>query len=220
MRHTLTGTTTSDGISFDKNALFKIKLEDESGINMQQNYNYSTFHIVFDRGRPVDLSSMFAYDNNSYKKGGLSFRLADLTELFLQEGGHEFSLRAADNLNNRTVLDFPAVWVGPGAVLPFHAPVLNAPNPVDPEEDGGTKIQIDLTRTARVTVRVVTPTGKRIRAVDLEPGIGFQWEWDGRDQDGDAVANGVYFVRVTAETEDGSQVVEQIGKAVVLRGAR
>ncbi|MFH1277658.1 MAG: type IX secretion system sortase PorU [Candidatus Eisenbacteria bacterium] len=221
VRFTVNGALVRSGMSFDKNALFHVELEDESGINLQQNDDFFSIHLVFDRGRPIDLTPLFRYDRNSFQKGSFSFKLSDLTGVFLHEGSHELAFRAADNLNNRTELDFQVFIVNEAGALAFRSPVLNYPNPFDPDADGETVILVDLTSPARVTIRILTLTGKRIREIEtstMERGLSIRYPWDGRDQDGDDVANGVYLVRVVAESDDGSARVEEIGKTVILRG--
>ena len=41
--------------------------------------------------------------------------------------------------------------------------------------------------------------------------------WDGRDRDGDILANGVYFYRVLVSTADGRFSSEAIGKLAITR---
>ncbi|MFH1681414.1 MAG: type IX secretion system sortase PorU [Candidatus Eisenbacteria bacterium] len=220
---TVNGHPVRDGTSFTKNSVFRLELEDESGINLQQNDNFYSLHIVFDRGRPIDLTSLFKYDRNSFRKGGLSFRLSDFPDVFVLEGRHDLALRASDNLNNRAEEDYSIFVVDAASELAFRAPVLNYPNPFDPDRDGTTQIAVDLTRSAQVTIQILTHTGKRIREIETstaETGLSVRFDWDGRDADGDLVANGVYLVRAVAQAEDGSQKTESIGKVAVLRGVR
>jgi flagellar hook assembly protein FlgD len=41
--------------------------------------------------------------------------------------------------------------------------------------------------------------------------------WDGRDHDGDEIANGVYFYRLMAKTQDGRFTSEEVGKMAVAK---
>jgi hypothetical protein len=223
VRFTVNGIEVRDGTSFTRNSVFRVELEDESGINLQGNDNFYTVHLVFDRGKPIDLTSLFRYDVNSYRRGALSFRLSDFSDVFVQEGPHELAFRAADNLNNRTERDYQIFVVSEGEELAFRSPVLNYPNPFDPDSDGSTEFSVDLTKSARVTLQILTHTGKRIFETTLstsETGLSVRYDWDGRDGDGDLVGNGVYLVRIVAESQDGSEKTETVGKAVVLRGVR
>lgn len=66
----------------------------------------------------------------------------------------------------------------------------------------------------RVTVRIFNLAGEMVRPVfeaDLRAGLWFQATWDGRNPDGEAVANGVYFVSV----QGGG--INSIRKVVLLR---
>jgi flagellar hook assembly protein FlgD len=41
--------------------------------------------------------------------------------------------------------------------------------------------------------------------------------WDGRDRDGDAIANGVYLYKIIAKTTDGRLSAETLGKLSILK---
>ena len=77
------------------------------------------------------------------------------------------------------------------------------PNPFNPR----TSIRFALPDGGRVTVDVFDSRGRRVdRLLDgtLESGT-HRLEWDGRDTSGRSVASGVYFARVTSETESASR---------------
>jgi hypothetical protein len=70
----------------------------------------------------------------------------------------------------------------------------NFPNPFNPT----TRIPFELTQGGRVTLAVYDVAGRRVRSVldrALPAGL-HEAEWDGRDQNGRAVASGVYFYRM------------------------
>ncbi len=74
----------------------------------------------------------------------------------------------------------------------------NFPNPFNPS----TRIPFELTRGGRVALSIYDVAGRRVRDVldrVLPAGL-HETEWDGRDQDGRAVASGVYFYRMQAGT--------------------
>lgn len=72
----------------------------------------------------------------------------------------------------------------------------NYPNPFNPE----TVLAYDLPLAAQVQLGVFDALGQRVRLlVDEEKAIGrYRVIWDGRDQDGQPVASGVYFYRLEA----------------------
>ncbi len=219
---TVDGAEIRDGTSFTSESIWRIDLEDESGINLQESDDFFSIHLVFDGGRPIDLTSLFEYDKGSYQKGSISFQFVDLPDVSIREGGHEFAFRASDNLNNRVEVDHQVVLVAEGSELEFNDIVLSYPNPFDPREEE-TTFYVDLSQSADISIEIFTITGRRIRRFErcaAFPGQTALVEcvWDGRDQDGDPVANGTYLIRAIAESPTGAPRVETIGKAVVLHG--
>ncbi|MBN2356097.1 T9SS type A sorting domain-containing protein [candidate division KSB1 bacterium] len=91
--------------------------------------------------------------------------------------------------------------------------VLNYPNPFANE----THFTFELTQPAQVSIKVFTVAGRMILDQDAGwLGAGFnRVHWDGRDVDGDGLANGVYLYKVTASNESGR--VDALEKAVVMR---
>ncbi len=94
----------------------------------------------------------------------------------------------------------------------------NYPNPFTHATD----FTFELTRAPdRVVIRVYTVAGRKIREIVPSPGqvqIGanrFRVPWDGRDQDGDEIANGVYFYQV--QVSAGDKTVTAIGKIARVR---
>jgi hypothetical protein len=98
-------------------------------------------------------------------------------------------------------------------VIPF-------PNPFD---NGGMRFSFLLTGSEPADLRltVLTLAGRPILSrteYALAPGY-HQVEWDGRDAEGDDLANGVYFYRLVARTA-GGESSEQLGRLVKLRRPR
>lgn len=100
------------------------------------------------------------------------------------------------------------------------ADLLAFPNPFGVD---GTAFSFTLlgSQPADVKISVMTVSGKLIWS-DVVRGVApgyHQVPWDGNDAEGDALANGVYFYRVSAQTPGGGHV-QQIGRLVKLRPAR
>lgn len=136
----------------------------------------------------------------------------------LQDGRHEFRITVAqpnmlggiDSLQNRITVNV----LGQARILQ----VFNYPNPFARE----TLFTFVLTGSAvpdEVSIRIFTVAGRKIREISVLQGalqIGFnQVRWDGRDADGDEIANGTYLyqVRLKSPTAD----VSEISKLVRLR---
>ena len=85
----------------------------------------------------------------------------------------------------------------------------NHPNPFNP----ATRISFDLDARARVLLVIYDISGARVRTLvdrDMNPGR-YAEEWDGRNENGNTVASGVYFYRLVA----GKQMMTR--KMVLLR---
>ena len=70
-----------------------------------------------------------------------------------------------------------------------------------------------------VKIKVFTLSGRLIKTI-LAYGLTETFvkiEWNGLDEDGNRLANGVYLYEVIVSTLDGSQTSEAIGKMAVLR---
>jgi flagellar hook assembly protein FlgD len=70
-----------------------------------------------------------------------------------------------------------------------------------------------------ITVKVYTLAGRLIQTLGaLSSGDLFvRVPWDGRDRDGDILANGVYLYKVIAKTADGRSSSEALGKLSIIR---
>jgi flagellar hook assembly protein FlgD len=90
---------------------------------------------------------------------------------------------------------------------------VNYPNPIRDK----TEFTYMLTRDAEVTIRIYTISGKLIRKLeDIIGTAGFnRTAWNGRDEDEDELANGVYLYKITAETDD--EKVEEVEKLIIMR---
>lgn len=146
------------------------------------------------------------HSNFDAQTGHLSYR----PEKSLKQGQHSIELRVTDKAGN-----------GPAAkVLAFAVEglrirdVLNYPNPFQRE----TKFTYVLTDYAdEVEIRIYTIAGRLIKVIKNAPATpNFNWIlWDGLDQDGDFLANGVYLYKITAKQADITD--EKIEKLAIAR---
>jgi hypothetical protein len=128
------------------------------------------------------------------------------------------ALEASDNVGRRAraSLGF-SLGAGGDSLGGFLGMVYNFPNPMEAE----TRFLFELEREADVEVALYTVSGQKIlelEAFGLTPAqareVGIPW--DGRDADGDRLANGLYFYRVVARDGAGRRE-ERIERLVVLR---
>lgn len=105
-------------------------------------------------------------------------------------------------------------FVSPGGVPDSTALTYGAPNPFAPSRETAT-IVFSLEREAQVSIAIYDFASRLVRdlisAETFAGGADHRIAWDGRDTDGQSVANGTYFYRIELNT--GRQV---FGKVVVL----
>lgn len=200
-----------------------IRLYDESGINtVGAGVGHEMLLVIDgDDGRARDIGSEFRSDEGSYQRGEVRWMLADLVP-----GPHTLSVRAWDVLNNSATaeLDF-VITEDEGLSL---RNVYNYPNPMNRE----TRFVFEHNQApgtpAEVDIRIYTLNGRPIRTIPAEEalpsgilGAGpVQVAWDGRDDDFDRIATGIYLyrVRVQVDLADGRrQSAESIEKLAVIR---
>ena len=124
---------------------------------------------------------------------------------------YQFQVLVADVSENRTE----------SQVYHFHLeePVsithlLNVPNPIRTN----TVFTYNLAQAPdQVTVKIYTVSGRLIRTIeDASARRGYnETDWDARDKNGERLANGVYFYKVTVKTD--AHKIEKIGRLAILR---
>ena len=178
-----------------------VKIEDENGINTTESSGHEIMFIL-DNSQPVDITQDFVYDLNEFTKGQINYQLFNLTE-----GHHIIKVIAFDNFNQPAVgqSDF---FTRSSNVTSIEN-MLPYPNPMS----SGGYFTFLLTESANVNISIYTITGRKIRTIsvgNLNSGYN-QVFWNGKDGDGDPIANGTYFYKIKADSE------EKIGKVIILK---
>jgi len=182
-----------------------------SGINITGEIGHKiTLTIDGRNDDKIDLTDLFDYDAGSYTRGAVIYPLGNLSE-----GRHAVEIKAWDNLNNSNVreVDF-TVQSQDRLVL---SQVMNYPNPFRRR----TTFTFELNLAAEARIKIFTLSGRLIRTLEMfgaQPGFNMM-EWDGQDEDGDELANGVYLYKIiaTQKQNDAMWRAEEIGKLVVQR---
>ena len=195
-----------------------VKLFDVSGVNT---VGAGVGHEMLltlndDAENAFDISNGFRSEANSFQRGTVEWDLAEL-----QPGANALTLRVWDVLNNSTTasLDF---FVAEGEDLVLRN-VYNYPNPTTGETRFVFEHNQPAGTSASIQVRIYTIAGRLIREIEVDdilPGGVIQLPWDGRDEDTDALATGVYLykLRVEVEQPDGErQVSEKLEKLAIIR---
>jgi len=158
----------------------------------------------------IDLTDLFNYDSGSYTAGTALYPLGELAE-----GRHTAEIKAWDNLNNSSSTTVEFV-VRPTSRLEL-TEVMNYPNPFRNRTAFTFELNFDNTE---VRVKIFTLSGRLIRTLEGVGNSRFnQIDWDGRDEDGDQLANGVYLYKIIATQRLVGEILrdEEIGKLVVQR---
>ncbi len=128
----------------------------------------------------------------------------------LSEGSHQIEVIARDAADNLQYFQTEFV-VSDRFVI---ANAMNYPNPFS----STTNFTYVLTQAAeQVRIKIYTVAGRLIHELEAPPGqVGYnQLQWDGRDQIGDRLANGVYLYKIIARRGEGQ--AEVVEKLVVMR---
>jgi len=149
---------------------------------------------------------------------GDDYRSASLTYA-LPEGlpaGEPLRLRleASDNVGQRGQAEVSFTAAGQsGGVRRLLEEVYNLPNPTEQ----ATRFLVSLSEVADVEITIYTVTGRKIATLEAqglspERGRTEGLPWAGFDEDGDPLANGVYFYRVVARTGSGEadELIERL----------
>ncbi len=169
----------------------------------------------------TDLGRFYRGDLDSFRRGTVEFEMPEQ-----EPGPHTLTLRAWDVANNSATASLDYFVEADGELVLRN--VYNYPNPTS----GATRFVFEHNQPpgtlARVQLRIYTLSGRPVRTLDAEetlPAGSFggslvQIPWDGRDEDFDPLATGIYLykVRVEVERPDGeTQVSEQIERLAVIR---
>ena len=188
-------------------AVLKVDLYDPSGVLTTDHTPQNGIIVTIDGNTTTraDITESFRCAANSYQSGTARFQLPNLPA-----GAHTVSVSAADNLatglsaaehRSRVSLDFTVV--DQPVLRIAHAYLF--PNPAESASGrAGGQFVIDAPGdSVNVLLRIYTASGRLIRTLTVFGGLGqIQMPWDGLDDEGQPLANGVYFFRVHVNPRD------------------
>lgn len=204
----------SGGLSILPGTALRVSAFDEHGVNLVDRDLSRAVTLTLDASPDTtNLTDSFIYDFDSHTSGTITYELPTLSL-----GAHSLEVSATDNMGNRTneEVSFEIVSTTDFKIRN----VANHPNPFPSGAREGTYILFQLPSEADVRIDVFTVGGRLIRTIEGIPGQTGpnQIYWDGRDEEGDELANGVYLYRIhaTSEAYRGDKA-EAVGRAVVMR---
>jgi hypothetical protein len=202
------------GDMISPNATLYVDVFDTNGVNLTGEVGHEIMAKI-DGNEEISLTRDFVYQSNSYTRGTTEKNLYNL-----EPGQHQLEIWAWDNANNYTRQEVTFVVVDSQFDIKLED-VLNWPNPFSDR----TNFTFNLSNEAEVTIKIFTASGRLIHEIGpIQAHSGFNYpgntssllEWDGRDQYGDPVANGVYLYKLKAEGISGNSD-EVIGKLLRIR---
>ncbi len=160
---------------------------------------------------PIDFTNYFTGDLNSGGKSGV----INYTFNNLSPGTYTIKVIAWDvfnNFSNKTA-NFTVVN-GNGLII---EDVYNYPDPF--ESNTTFTFQQNMDSPVNVKIKVFTVAGRMVREIE-KYGISNKFvkvDWDGRDQQGDLLANGTYIYKIVVNTIDGQFNKSVLGKLAIIR---
>jgi hypothetical protein len=193
-----------NGGSVSSTPVFHADFSDESGINTLGAPGHKILLSIDNNSIMLDLSSYFIYDEDSFTSGSVELELTDL-----EKGKHVATLVVFDNFNNPRVESVEFKNTSSEFLV---VDLLPYPNPM-PKKGGW--ITFNVTDDSECTIKIYTITGRKIRTLKTSGKDYVQLAWDGRDDRGNKLANGTYFVKVTAKSLVSGKKTEKTEKLVI-----
>ncbi len=188
-----------------------VKLSDETGLNTTgTGVGHKLEGIIDDdQDNTIDFSNYFIGDLNSGGKSGvIDYKISEA-----EPGEHKIKIKAWDVFNNPTAVEkyYTVVSSEDLAVRDIY----NYPNPM---QDATTfTFQHNLSNMVDVKIKVYTIAGRLIKEIESNSIVDkfVRIPWDGRDNDGDQLANGTYLYKLIVKSTGGEYKKSVLGKLAV-----
>ncbi|MBN2091562.1 type IX secretion system sortase PorU [candidate division KSB1 bacterium] len=195
------------------NPVLLVTIQDSlSGINLTGEIGHKITLIIDQKEeQKIDLTPYFHYDLGSYRAGKIQYQLLNLAE-----GEHTIEIKAWDNFNNSTKTEAKFCIIDQEKLVVRN--LLNYPNPFADK----TNFTFEINQPAEIDIKIYTVAGRMIRTfsgVPAHQGFNFEHTWDGTDEAGEPVANGVYLFQFSAKAEIMGRIIRttEVGKMTVMK---
>jgi hypothetical protein len=190
----------ADGDVVSPNPTFTIALEDSSGFD----FSGAPVRLYFDDESVEEDRFTLTHESQSIRQAIVTFHAEVVT------GQHHLLVEATDINGNTGTQGLDFTVEGDFELVA----IANHPNPFTDKTIIAFTLQ-DLAEEVRLDIYTVS--GRLIRSfTDLNDVSGYiEKDWDGMDDDGNEVANGVYYLRFTAKK--GDKKIERIEKMAKLK---
>lgn len=182
---------------------------DLSGINTTGTIGHKIEAVIDNNeDNKYDLTNFYNSDT-TYRTGSLEYDFSSIAQ-----GKHTLRLKAWDTYNNSseeeiefTVSDYTALRL---------MNIYNYPNPF--KDRTAFTFQHNYGGSIKASIKIYTVSGRLIKKIDRQ-NIQDKFvviDWDGTDQDGERLANGVYLYKLIVTADDGNSQTT-LGKLAVLK---
>ena len=201
---TESGRILRDGDHKEINEDLVLSLSDPLGINLTKELGHS---IILDNlltDVSIDITDDFFYNNNSITTGEIKIK---------DFGDSDINIRVSawDNANNPAERQI-YIYSTDNKELRLYN-VFNFPNPFNEK----TKFTFELSSAAKISINIYTIGGKKIKQLKSKSlSNGFNSvEWDGKNEFGRILANGVYIYKINAE--NNMDKISYIGRCAIFK---
>ena len=189
------------------------ELSDESGINLTQGIgNALTLTLNNDERNPILLNDFYQARSESFTEGEVRYTFAPL-----RDGNYTLRFKAWDSYNNSSEQELAFVVRNASMLHVKYA--LNFPNPTR----GPTSFFISHNQAGEqveVRIKIYTIAGRLIKSLEhietSAPSL-VRIDWDGRDEDGSELANGIYLYKVIFKHLVRNEQIETLEKLAIVR---
>ncbi|MFZ1518321.1 MAG: type IX secretion system sortase PorU, partial [Ignavibacteriaceae bacterium] len=203
----------NNGYLVNENPKLIVNLVDDTGLNTTGTGVGHKLEGILNREitNPIDFSNYFTGDLNAGgKSGAINYNFSSL-----ENGDYELLVKAWDVFNNFSEENtYFTVVDGNDLVI---RDIYNYPNPFS--EKTQFTFQQNLSKPIDVKIKIYSIAGRLIKEIE-QSNINDRFvviDWDGRDEDGDQLANGTYLYKLIIKSIDGEFNKSVLGKLAVIK---
>ena len=202
-----------DGGIVNENPILIAKISDQSGINTVGNGIGHDITLTIDGNTSgkTTLNSFYESEMDDYKNGKITYPNSNISL-----GAHTMTIKAWDVMNNSSEKSIDFIVTNSSEMVIDK--LFNYPNPFSTH----TSFYFGHNQpyeTFDVIINIFTVSGKLVKTLEstmtCDGYLSTPIEWNGRDEYGDKIGNGVYIYKVKVRNTTGT-VVEKFEKLVIL----
>ena len=198
------------GDIINQNTKIIVDLFDYSGINLTGTIGHKIEAVMNnDENNKIDLTHYYN-STSGYQYGTLEYPIENL-----QNGKYTLKVIAWDTYNNfsENEIEFKVYNTSDLKVENIY----NYPNPMKDNTSFLYQHNFDVPLTTQI--RIYTVSGRLIKEINVSNITDkfVKIDWDGKDADGDAIANGIYLYKIIIKSEDGTLSYNSTGKLAKLK---